>query len=112
MPLPDPHTPGNPISMGVTPEAERAGEPEPPVSIEEALRRERERVAQMLHDTICQEVTGFHYLASALSIQCKVTDPAAAEKLQMLAEKIQTAGRELGKLISTLRNDEQSRSLF
>ena len=82
-------------------EAERVGG-EPRVLIEEMLRQERRRIAQVLHDTVCQELLGFQLVAGTLALQCQTSCPEAAEKLQVLTENIQVAGRKLIALMHTL----------
>ena len=69
----------------------------------DALCAERLRIAQRLHDTICQELTGFYLIASGAALKCRTTSPDAAQKLDDLAGKIQRAGANLGAFVSQLR---------
>ncbi len=97
-PLPADPT-GDVVKLG----AKRGGRRRPSGSVESALRRERERVAQVLHDTICQELTGFYMLACGMALKYKPLSPEAAQKLLEMAAKIQRAGVNLGEYVAALR---------
>ena len=72
----------------------------------DTLGAERQRIAQKLHDTICQELTGFYLMASGAALKYRALSPDAAQKLDDLAGKIQRAGANLGALVSQLRADD------
>ena len=104
MPNPNLPAPEVLVTEPIGAEAERVGG-EPPVLIEEMLRQERMRIAQVLHDTVCQELLGFQLVVGTLALQCQASSPEAAEKLQVLTERIQLAGRKLIVLMHTLSTE-------
>ncbi len=72
----------------------------------DVITAERQRIAQRLHDTICQELTGFYLIASGAALKYRTLSPDAAQKLEDLAGKIQRAGANLGAFVSQLRADD------
>lgn len=102
---PDPGAaPGAPPSEG-----KRAVRSRPPSAESEeraTLQRERQRVADVLHNTVCQELTGICLLASAASHEYRSVSPAAAEKLMELAGMIQCAGVGLHEFLRVLRSED------
>ncbi len=71
-----------------------------------ALRRERQRVAQTLHDTVCQELTGLSLMATVAARRYQTVCPEAQEELRKIAALLQRAGVDLGEFVNTLRADE------
>lgn len=61
-------------------------------------------VAQRLHDTVCQELTGIGFLAVAAAQ--RADDPAVAQQFRELADLIQRAGAQLAEVVHELRASE------
>ena len=74
-------------------------------SVRAALQRERQRVAEALHNNICQELTGICLMANAAARDYHVRCPEAEQKLKELARLIQRAGAGLQEFVHTLRPD-------
>jgi signal transduction histidine kinase len=68
-----------------------------------AVRDERLRLAQLLHDTICQELAGICLSANASAHQFRSECPEAEEKLKEIAEQIRRAGCKLQDLMRSLQ---------
>lgn len=66
------------------------------------LRRERQRVAQVLHNTLSQELTGIGLMASAAARQHREDCPAAEEKFREIAALVQRAGVGLREFVASL----------
>ena len=90
-------------------EAERVGEGSPALT-KETLQQERRRVAQVLHDTVCQELAGLHLVLGALAHQYQVSCPEVAEKLQVLTGRIQLASSTLNDFMHALRTEDTGAS--
>ena len=67
-----------------------------------ALRRERRRLAQRLHNTICQELTGVCFLAGAAAHKHGGPDTEAGRKFGEIADLIQRAGAGLAEIVHDL----------
>ncbi len=99
-----PHHPAPNDRDAGTPAARRGeGKPRRPAAGRAALRRERERTADILHNTVCQELTGICLMASAAARQLHPVCPEASEKLQEIARLLQGAGTGLQEFVRTLR---------
>ena len=75
----------------------------PATSARAVLRRERQRVAQTLHNGVCQELTGICLMASAAAGDYRVRCPEAEQKLREIARLVQRAGAGLQEFVHTLR---------
>ncbi len=71
--------------------------------IRAAAEREQQRLAQALHDTISQSLTGIHLMAEVLARKHAATAPEAAADLAELSEIILGSTFELHRLITSLR---------
>ena len=102
----DPNLPtsGSLVTKPIAAEAEYVGGGSSAV-IREALQQERKRVAQILHDTACQDFAGMHLLTRALALEYQTSCPEVTEKLQLLTEKIQLAGSKLMALVHALSTE-------
>ena len=60
-------------------------------------------VAQRLHDTVCQELTGIGFLAAAAAHQRRASDPRSAAQFQELADLIQKASAHLAEIVHDMR---------
>ena len=78
------------------------GKAREPSSLEEAIRAERARVAQILHDTVFQDLTGLYLMISAAARKCRQDAPEMEQKLNELAEKTRQAGTALGQIVRGL----------
>ena len=67
-----------------------------------ALRQERRRLAQLLHNTVCQELTGICFLAGAAAHQHAGSDPAVGRKFEEIADLVQRAGASLAEIVHEL----------
>ncbi|MBV9128449.1 MAG: hypothetical protein JO117_10220 [Verrucomicrobia bacterium] len=76
---------------------------QPPPRRDAALRRERRRIAQALHDTVCQELTGIGLLVNAAAYRYRALSPEAEQKLREIAELIQRASTTLSQFTQALR---------
>ena len=68
-----------------------------------AIERERDRLAQALHDTVCQSVSGMQMLAHVLQRKVSQKAPEAAGEIAELAGLIQGITGELQQLVYWLR---------
>ena len=75
--------------------------------VQEAVQAERARMATLLHDTTCQDLTGGYLMICATAIQCRRLAPELEQKLNAAAEKLQEAGEGLRKLVLSLQPEEQ-----
>ena len=64
-------------------------------------------VAQRLHDTVCQELTGIGFLAAAAAHQHRASDPQSAAQFQELADLVQKAGAQLAEIVHELRTPSE-----
>ncbi len=60
-------------------------------------------LAQRLHDTVCQELTGIGFLAAAAAHQHRASDPRVEAQFQELADLIQKAGAHLAEIVHEMR---------
>ena len=106
-PLPEPVMPAPELPAKPTPPAEArtpAKKPRPrPPSARAAVLRERRRVAEALHNTICQELTGIGLMASAAAHRLHANHPEAEATLREIAALVQHAGKGLQGFIRSLR---------
>ena len=72
-----------------------AGE-QPPAS-------EAAQIAQRLHDTVCQELTGIGFLAVAAAHQHGGRDARVEAQFREIADLIQKAGAHLAEIVHELR---------
>ncbi len=63
-------------------------------------------LAQRLHDTVCQELTGIGFLAAAAAHQHHGRDPQAEAQFHEIADLIQKAGAHLAEIVHELRGSE------
>jgi signal transduction histidine kinase len=68
-----------------------------------AAGRERRRLAQALHDTLSQNLSGIHLMTAVLARKYAASCPPAAEELTQLSELVGAAAGEMQKLIGSLR---------
>lgn len=61
-------------------------------------------LAQRLHDTVCQELTGIGFLAVAAAH--RAGDPAVEQQFREIADLIQRAGAHLAEVVHELRGGE------
>jgi signal transduction histidine kinase len=81
-------------SHGLSAEQDRA--------IVEAVERDQRRVAQALHDTICQSLTGIHLLASVTARRFAVECPPMAAEVMTLSDELNQAVDEVRDLVRVL----------
>lgn len=106
MPAPEPPPEPVPAAAAVPPRAKRAAAPAKkrrPLSARAAVRRERLRVAEVLHNTICQELTGIGLMASAAARRLPVDQGEVDQALREVSALVQRAGRGLQEFVRTLR---------
>lgn len=68
----------------------------------EATNREQARLAQALHDSVCQSLSGVYLLARVIARKIE-TPPQAAEEMKELCEMLNRASKELNDLVRWLR---------
>ncbi len=68
-----------------------------------AAGREQERLAQKLHDTVSQNLSGMHLMAVVITRKYAETCPAASAEIAELGETILTSAEEMHSLICSLR---------
>ena len=73
-----------------------------PASELPTVQQERQQLAQRLHNTVCQELTGICFLASAAAHQHGATDKDAARMFEEIADLIQRAGAGLADIVHEL----------
>jgi signal transduction histidine kinase len=71
--------------------------------LQEAVAQERRRLAQTLHDSVCQNLTAAYFIAKSLDHRARETCPEVAEDLSELGEMIHGIGGELRDIMQTLR---------
>ena len=67
-----------------------------------AITQERQRIAQLLHNTLCQELTGVCFLAGAAAHKHGTVDVEAAKKFAEIADLVQQAGAHLAEIVHEL----------
>jgi signal transduction histidine kinase len=72
------------------------------------LRAERERIAQNLHDTVCQTLCGAYLRAALVVRRQKAGEKLALEEVESVRDTLHQAVGELHQLVHSLRakNDE------
>ena len=75
--------------------------------VQEAVQAERERIAKLIHNTACQDLTGGYLMVCATARQYRELAPGVEQKLNAVAEKLQEAGEGLRKLLRSLQPEEQ-----
>ena len=60
-------------------------------------------LAQRLHDTVCQELTGISFLAAAAAHQHRATNPQVEAQFQELADLVQRASTQLAEIVHAMR---------
>ncbi len=68
-----------------------------------AASREQERLAQTLHDTISQSLSGMHLMAAVLARKYEPICPAAAAEIAAFSDLIQSSALEMHHLVRSLR---------
>ena len=63
-------------------------------------------LAQRLHDTVCQELTGIGFLAVAAAHQHRGRDPQVEAQFREIADLVQSAGAHLVEIVRGLRAAE------
>ncbi len=66
------------------------------------VEQERQRLARLLHDTVCQELTGICFLAGAAAHQHGGAGTDAGRKFAEIAELLQRAGAGLAEIVHGL----------
>ncbi len=66
------------------------------------VEQERQRLARLLHDTVCQELTGVCFLAGAAAHQHGGAGTEAGRKFEEIAEMLQRAGAGLAGIVHEL----------
>ncbi len=69
-----------------------------------AVLEERQRLARMLHDTVCQELTAICFLASAAAHQHGARGTDAGRKFEEIADLVQRAGASLAEIVHGLNS--------
>ena len=64
-------------------------------------------LAQRLHDTVCQELTGIGFLAAAAAHQHRASNPLAEAQFQDLADLIQRASAQLAEIVHEMREPSE-----
>ena len=64
-------------------------------------------LAQRLHDTVCQELTGIGFLAAAAAQQHRASNPRVEAQFQELADLIQRASAQLADIVHEMRGPSQ-----
>ena len=77
-----------------------------------AADRERRRLARMLHDTICQSVTGVNLLARVLSRRVKERAPDLESDLLELTDLLRVSMTELQDMVRALAGPQAGWSLL
>jgi signal transduction histidine kinase len=72
-------------------------------AISEAIDREQLRLAQLLHDSVCQSLTGVQMLARVIARKLQATAPEAADEVAELDHLLQQAVSEVHEAIHGLR---------
>ena len=75
--------------------------------VQEAVQAERERLADLLHATISQDLTGGYLMVCATAMQCRKIAPELEHKLNTIAEKLQAAGEGLRRVLHSLQSGEK-----
>jgi signal transduction histidine kinase len=68
-----------------------------------AIENEQQLLAQALHDTVCQSLSGMTILASLIARKLQPKDPQAATEVTQLGKLIADAGEEVQALVRWLR---------
>ena len=71
-----------------------------------AVLAERRRLAQALHDTVCQSLTGIYLMAATLERSIRDRDAAASESVRALKGVVREASKEVQNLMRTLRGTD------
>ena len=74
--------------------------------VSEAIDQEQHRLAQLLHDSVCQSLTGVQMLARVIARKLQTIAPAAAGEVGELDHLLQQAASELHELVHGLRLTE------
>ena len=69
----------------------------------EAAEQERHRLAQALHDTVCQSLSGIHLMARVLARKLEARNPEVAREVRELSELLERAVGEAHDLMRSLR---------
>ena len=67
-----------------------------------AVAQERRQLAQTLHDTVCQELTGVCFLAGAAAHKHGGVDTELGRKFAEIADLVQQAGTHLAEIVHEL----------
>ena len=67
-----------------------------------ALRQERQRLAQLLHNTVCQELTGICFLAGAAARKHGGSETEAGRRFGEVSDLVQRAGARLAEIVHDL----------
>ncbi len=73
-----------------------------------AVAQERQKIAQLLHNTVCQELTGICFLAGAAAHKHNTGNAEAAKKFAEIAELVQQAGAHLAEIVHELSRPAES----
>jgi len=71
----------------------------------DAVRRERQRITQALHDTVCQSLGGLCMEAAVLSKKLEAQQSQCAEGGKVLREMLHHAAHELRELVRSLQDN-------
>ena len=72
------------------------------------LRQERQRLALLLHNTVCQELTGAFFLAGAEAQKHGGDYTEAGRKFSEIADLIQRAGAGLAEIVHDLNHSDEA----
>ena len=67
-----------------------------------AVEQERRQIAQTLHNTVCQELTGVCFLAGAAAHKHGGADTEIGKKFAEIADLVQQAGAHLAEIVHEL----------
>jgi signal transduction histidine kinase len=88
----------------VPPDSDDAAVPEAQErAVLRAIENEQQLLAQALHDTVCQSLSGMTILASIIAKKLQATAPEAAAEVTQLGKLIFEAGEEMQGLVRWLR---------
>src|SRR5688572_11263765 len=82
------------------------GNPEWRKAVSEAVDREQLRLAQLLHDSVCQSLTGVQMLARVIARKLQATAPETGDEVAELDHLLQQAVSEVHEAIHGLRLPE------
>ncbi len=88
----------------VPPSRKPTAKPTPSAS---TLRQEPQRLAQRLHNTVCQELTGVCFLAAAAARKHGGSDTEAGRKFEEIANLVRRASAGLAEVVHDLNRSAE-----